>query len=209
MCKLSYCTEGVQAPALVKAVHTAFVSNNVLSSVRYLHIGLKALKRLGSGAVSGVSEFEHLVAAQGPAVWALRAQTDKHEYAREMRRVLEAAPNLAIREGMATGLELDANGGVAGVRTFFGITFRCRAAVLTTGTFMNGRIWVGRASMPAGRFGLRPGLLLPCVIVEKQDGRFYPSLVSDSHFARLVWQDTAKRHMNINRFLEPFVHAPP
>lgn len=89
--------------------------------------------------------------AQGPAVWALRAQTDKHEYAREMRRVLEAAPNLAIREGMAVGLELDANGGVAGVRTFFGITFRCRAAVLTTGTFMNGRIWVGRASMPAGR----------------------------------------------------------
>ena len=39
----------------------------------------------------------------------------------------------------------------AGVKTHFGITFRCRAAVLTTGTFMNGRIWVGRASMPAGR----------------------------------------------------------
>ena len=84
-------------------------------------------------------------------MWALRAQTDKHEYAREMRRVLEAAPNLAIREGMAVGLELGAHGAVAGVRTFFGITFRCRAAVLTTGTFMNGRIWVGRASMPAGR----------------------------------------------------------
>jgi hypothetical protein len=40
---------------------------------------------------------------------------------------------------------------VRGVRTFFGISFRCRAAVLTTGTFMNGRIWVGRMSMPAGR----------------------------------------------------------
>ena len=39
----------------------------------------------------------------------------------------------------------------AGVKTHFGLTFRCRAAVLTTGTFMNGRIWVGRASMPAGR----------------------------------------------------------
>ncbi|KAK9826172.1 hypothetical protein WJX81_003236 [Elliptochloris bilobata] len=91
--------------------------------------------------------------AKGPAVWALRAQTDKHEYAREMRSVLESAPNLAIREGMAVGLEVDGNGAVAGVRTFFGITFRCRAAVLTTGTFMNGRIWVGRASMPAGRAG--------------------------------------------------------
>ncbi len=94
-------------------------------------------------------------ARQGPAVWALRAQTDKHEYAREMRRVLEAAPNLAIREGMAVGLALDAGGRVAGVRTFFGLTFRCRAAVLTTGTFMNGRIWVGRASMPAGRCALQ------------------------------------------------------
>jgi tRNA U34 5-carboxymethylaminomethyl modifying enzyme MnmG/GidA len=40
---------------------------------------------------------------------------------------------------------------IRGVRTFFGITFRCRAAVVTTGTFMNGRIWVGRQSMPAGR----------------------------------------------------------
>ena len=39
----------------------------------------------------------------------------------------------------------------AGVKTHFGITFRCKAAVLTTGTFMNGRIWVGRASLPAGR----------------------------------------------------------
>ena len=117
--------------------------------------------------MSGVSsEVEHLAAAQGPAVWALRAQTDKHEYAREMRRVLEAAPNLAIREGMATGLELDANGCVAGVRTFFGITFRCRAAVLTTGTFMNGRIWVGRASMPAGRCGCVLGLFCHVLLKE-------------------------------------------
>jgi len=44
------------------------------------------------------------------------------------------------------------------VRTFFGITFRCRAAVVTTGTFMNGCIWVGRQSMPAGRCAL-PSLL--------------------------------------------------
>lgn len=40
---------------------------------------------------------------QGPAVWALRAQTDKLEYAAEMRRVVEATPNLFIREAMVTG----------------------------------------------------------------------------------------------------------
>jgi len=95
--------------------------------------------------------------SKGPAVWALRAQTDKLEYSAVMRRVLESTPNLDIREGMAVGLELDGNNDtVTGVRTYFGITFKCSAAVLTTGTFMNGIIWVGRQSMPAGRAGEAP-----------------------------------------------------
>ena len=91
-------------------------------------------------------------ALQGPAVHAIRAQTDKIEYAKEMRRILEETPNLFLREGMAVGLDLGPNDEVQGVKTFFGLSFRCRAAVVTTGTFMNGRIWVGRQSMPAGRY---------------------------------------------------------
>lgn len=94
--------------------------------------------------------------SKGPAVWALRAQTDKLEYAAEMRKVLEATPGLHIREGMVTGVKLDSNGEVEGVTTYFGVTYRCRAAVLTTGTFMNGQIWVGRASLAAGRAGEAP-----------------------------------------------------
>ncbi|KAF8064511.1 mnmG [Scenedesmus sp. PABB004] len=94
--------------------------------------------------------------SKGPAVWALRAQTDKHEYAAEMRRVLEATPGLWIREAMVTGLDVGPNDEVRGVTTFFGMTFAARAVVLTTGTFMNGRIWVGRASMAAGRAGEAP-----------------------------------------------------
>jgi glucose-inhibited division protein A len=74
--------------------------------------------------------------SKGPAVWALRAQTDKREYSVIMRRILEDTPNLFLREGMATELVLGPNEEVAGVRTFFGVTFRCKAAVLTTGTFM-------------------------------------------------------------------------
>lgn len=97
-----------------------------------------------------------LNASKGPAVHALRAQTDKIEYAQEMRRILEETPNLSLREGMAVGLDLGPNDEVQGVETFFGLTFRCRAAVLTTGTFMNGRIWIGRHSMPAGRAGESP-----------------------------------------------------
>lgn len=94
--------------------------------------------------------------SKGPAVWALRAQTDKREYATAMRAVLEQTPNLTLREGMATSLVLGPNEEVQGIRTFFGVTFRCRSAVLTTGTFMNGRIWVGRQSMAAGRAGEAP-----------------------------------------------------
>ena len=98
---------------------------------------------------------------QGPAVWSLRAQTDKLEYARLMRSLLESTPNLAIREAMAVDLDLDSNGEVRGVKTFFGITFRCRATVITTGTFMNGRIWIGKQSMPAGRWTSDPSQASP------------------------------------------------
>jgi tRNA uridine 5-carboxymethylaminomethyl modification enzyme len=96
--------------------------------------------------------------SKGPAVWALRAQTDKLEYSAMMRRKLEAAaPLLHIREGMVTGIELDSKSDcVSGVKTYFGVFYRCKAAVLTTGTFMNGQIWVGRASMAAGRAGEAP-----------------------------------------------------
>jgi tRNA uridine 5-carboxymethylaminomethyl modification enzyme len=94
--------------------------------------------------------------SKGPAVWALRAQTDKIEYAAEMRKVLEQTPGLHIREGMVTGIELDGNDAVCGVTTYFGVSYRCKGAVLTTGTFMNGQIWVGRATMAAGRAGEAP-----------------------------------------------------
>ncbi|KAF6005500.1 hypothetical protein F1559_005104 [Cyanidiococcus yangmingshanensis] len=90
---------------------------------------------------------------KGPAVWALRAQTDKREYSTEMRKVLEQAANLEIREGMVYDLALGPNGEVSGVETYFGGAFRARAVVLTTGTFLGGTIWVGNKSMPAGRAG--------------------------------------------------------
>jgi tRNA uridine 5-carboxymethylaminomethyl modification enzyme len=92
-----------------------------------------------------------LLIVQGPAVWALRAQTDKLEYATEMRRVLESTPNLHIREGMATSVILSKNDEAVGVETYFGMKFLSKSVVITTGTFMNGKIWVGRKSMPAGR----------------------------------------------------------
>ncbi|QLE56581.1 tRNA uridine-5-carboxymethylaminomethyl(34) synthesis enzyme MnmG [Nostoc sp. TCL26-01] len=94
-----------------------------------------------------------LNSSRGPAVWALRAQTDKREYAAVMKNIVENQENLSIREGMVTDLVLGADNQVIGVETYFGVTFDCQAVILTTGTFLGGKIWVGNKSMPAGRAG--------------------------------------------------------
>jgi tRNA uridine 5-carboxymethylaminomethyl modification enzyme len=109
-----------------------------------------------------------LNASRGPAVWALRAQTDKRQYARQMLQLLQHTPNLHLREAMVTALEVEGDcatapgdegdpvgplGRVLGVRTYFGSVYAAGAVVLTTGTFLGGRIWVGDRSMAAGRAG--------------------------------------------------------
>ncbi|AFZ30600.1 tRNA uridine 5-carboxymethylaminomethyl modification enzyme mnmG [Gloeocapsa sp. PCC 7428] len=94
-----------------------------------------------------------LNSSRGPAVWALRAQTDKREYAAVMKGIVENQENLTIREAMVTDLVLGANDEVIGVETYFGVGFKSPTVILTTGTFLGGRIWVGNKSMPAGRAG--------------------------------------------------------
>ncbi|MBE9139012.1 tRNA uridine-5-carboxymethylaminomethyl(34) synthesis enzyme MnmG [Nodosilinea sp. LEGE 07088] len=91
--------------------------------------------------------------SRGPAVWALRAQTDKREYAAVMQTIVENQENLVIREGMVTDLVLGPNDEVVGVETYFGVAFKCKAVILTTGTFLGGTIWIGDKSMAAGRAG--------------------------------------------------------
>lgn len=91
--------------------------------------------------------------SRGPAVWALRAQTDKREYAAIMKGIVENQDNLTVREGMVTDLVIGKNDEVVGVETYFGVAFGCKTVILTTGTFLGGRIWVGNKSMAAGRAG--------------------------------------------------------
>jgi tRNA uridine 5-carboxymethylaminomethyl modification enzyme len=110
------------------------------------------------GEIGKVSDRTYLQkrvlnSSRGPAVWALRAQTDKREYAAVMKGIVENQDNLVIREGMVTDLVLGANDEVVGVETYFGVAFKCTAVILTTGTFLGGIIWVGNKSMPAGRAG--------------------------------------------------------
>lgn len=104
-----------------------------------------------------------LNASRGPAVWALRAQTDKRQYAREMLQLLQQTPNLALREAMVTGLRIEgeakepcngqAQAKITGIHTYFGSTYGAQAVILTAGTFLGGKIWVGSRSMAAGRAG--------------------------------------------------------
>jgi tRNA uridine 5-carboxymethylaminomethyl modification enzyme len=94
-----------------------------------------------------------LNSSRGPAVWALRAQTDKREYAAIMKGIVENQENLTIREAMVTDLILDDHNKVIGLETYFGVSFHCKAVILTTGTFLGGKIWVGNKSMAAGRAG--------------------------------------------------------
>jgi tRNA uridine 5-carboxymethylaminomethyl modification enzyme len=97
-----------------------------------------------------------LNASRGPAVWALRAQTDKRLYSRQMLQLLQHTPNLALREAMVTGLETNGEGDqqrISGIRTYFGSVYGAEAVILTAGTFLGGRIWVGHQSMAAGRAG--------------------------------------------------------
>ncbi len=98
-----------------------------------------------------------LNSSRGPAVWALRAQTDKRQYARQMLQLLQHTPNLALREAMVTGLVVEGTPGedarISGISTYFGSNYGAAAVILTTGTFLGGQIWVGNQSMSAGRAG--------------------------------------------------------
>ena len=105
-----------------------------------------------------------LNASRGPAVWALRAQTDKREYSKRMIEILQNTENLTLKEAMITDLEveeiIESSGiqknirkKIKGVKTFFGSSYSAKAIIITAGTFLDGRIWIGNKSMSAGRSG--------------------------------------------------------
>nr|BBW89510.1 glucose inhibited division protein A [Chroomonas sp. Dc01] len=91
--------------------------------------------------------------SKGPAVWALRAQTDKREYCEETKKILDNLPNLTIQEGMVSDLNISNNFKIEGVQTYFGGFIQCKAVIVTTGTFLGGTIWIGSKKISAGRAG--------------------------------------------------------
>ncbi len=95
-------------------------------------------------------QFRMLNRGKGPAVWAPRAQADRGLYRRAVRSLLEAEPRILPIQGTAARLLLDAQGRVAGVETADGRQIRARSVVITTGTFLRGRIHIGTGSATSG-----------------------------------------------------------
>ena len=89
---------------------------------------------------------------RGPAVQAPRAQADKFTYSRLAKETLESTPHLHIFMDTVIDI-LSENGHASGVKTERGWTITSRTVVLTTGTFMDGRIFIGEYDAPAGRLG--------------------------------------------------------
>ncbi len=104
-------------------------------------------------------QFRVLNARKGPAVRATRAQADRVLYRNAIREILEAQPGLAIFQQPVDDLLIE-NGRVAGAITQMGLVFRAPTVVLTTGTFLGGKIHIGLENSAGGRAGDPPSIAL-------------------------------------------------
>ena len=112
-----------------------------------------------SGIVTDRSalQFRMLNRSKGPAMWSPRAQCDRMLFSLNWRQVLESIPGLSLWQDEVVGLLHD-GGAVAGVTTRMGHTIPAKAVVLTSGTFLNGRIYIGEDSWQGGRVGEAPAV---------------------------------------------------
>ena len=99
-------------------------------------------------------QMKTLNSSRGPAVRALRAQSDKKEYMTFMRHLIESNQNISLKQAMATELIVE-NDTVKGVKDEFGLEYLAPAVVLTTGTSLEGKCYVGLQYVNAGRMGER------------------------------------------------------
>jgi tRNA uridine 5-carboxymethylaminomethyl modification enzyme len=138
---------------------------------------VKEIEALG-GAMARVTDacgiqFRRLNTSKGPAVRATRAQCDKARYRTVMRKTLEAVADLHLKQHEVDKVLVEASGSaggpgrrVVGVSTTIGLAFRAPRVILTTGTFLRGRIHVGEAQTDGGRAGEAPARGLSASLME-------------------------------------------
>ena len=108
----------------------------------------------GMGLVTDAStlQFRMLNRSKGPAMWSPRAQCDKQRFSANWLSLLLSCSNLSIYADFARDFLFE-NGKIVGARTITGAIFHARAVVLTAGTFLNGRMYIGQHSFEGGRIG--------------------------------------------------------
>lgn len=93
--------------------------------------------------------------AKGPAVYSLRAQTDKNHYHREMKRTLENQENLTLFMDEVVDLSVE-DGSVRGVVTKLGCMYGAKAVIIATGVYLDAKVYIGEVNFPSGPLGLAP-----------------------------------------------------
>ena len=114
---------------------------------------------MAHAADRGGIQFRILNASKGPAVRATRAQADRVRYKAAVRSIVENQPNLQVFQQAVDDLSLEGEK-VVGVVTQMGLSFTARAVVLTSGTFLGGKIHIGLSNHAGGRAGDPPSLTL-------------------------------------------------
>lgn len=107
---------------------------------------------MGEAADATYIQMKMLNSSKGPAVRALRAQSDKKQYMDYMRNIIENTDNIYLKQCCITELKAE-NGEITGAVDEFGIEYSARTVILTTGTSLEGRIFVGLRSYSASRLG--------------------------------------------------------
>lgn len=110
---------------------------------------------MGKAADKACIQYRTLNRGKGPAVHSLRAQADRREYQKVMKHTLELCPNLLVKQAEVTDIGVE-DGRVTFVKTNTGATFYCKAAVICTGTYLNGKIIIGDVAKESGPDGLFP-----------------------------------------------------
>jgi tRNA uridine 5-carboxymethylaminomethyl modification enzyme len=121
-----------------------------------------------SGAVTDAStlQFRMLNRSKGPAMWSPRAQCDRQHYSLNWRYILEHTPNLNIWQDTVVSFIFDDNT-VTGVTTELGASFSAKSVILTAGTFLNGKLFIGLNTADGGRVGELPSLHLSEQLLSK------------------------------------------
>lgn len=111
-----------------------------------------------SGYITDLSsiQFRMLNQSKGPAMWSPRAQCDRTKFSIQWRKYLENQPNLHIWQDSVQAILIDTNGEANGVKTQLGLSIKAKTVILTTGTFLNGLLHVGRVNWQGGRIAELP-----------------------------------------------------